>query len=269
MELSEDYYEVLGVSRGASETEIKKAYRKLALKWHPDKNLDKRETAETNFKRLSEAYEVLSDPNKRQIYDSYGKDGLINGGGAPSGAGGFPGGMADLFGGFGGGAFNPFGGGGGIFFNFRDPNDVFREFFGGLDPFFEMSQEHEQQHHQQHQHQHSSAHGAGYSQQQQQQQQQHSSMSFMNPFGMFGGGGSMFDAFGAGGGMTMHMSSSSFGMGGPGGQNVKRISTSVKTVNGKRIETKRVVDNGVETVTVIENGQVKSKTVNGQQQLTN
>lgn len=262
MELSEDYYEVLGVPRSANETEIKKAYRKLALKWHPDKNLDKRETAEINFKRLSEAYEVLSDPNKRQIYDHYGKDGLINGGGAPSGAGGFPGGMADLFGAFGGGASSPFGGVGGMFFNFRDPNDVFREFFGGNDPFAEffsdMSQQH---HHQQHQQQ---QHNAGHS------QQQHSSMSFMNPFGMFGGGGNIFDAFGGGGGgMTMHMSSSTVGMGGPGGQNVKRISTSVKTVNGKRIETKRVVDNGVETVTVIENGQVKSKTVNGQPQLTN
>jgi DnaJ family protein B protein 6 len=257
MELSEDYYEVLGVSRNANETEIKKAYRKLALRWHPDKNLDNRETAEINFKRLSEAYEVLSDPKKRQVYDRYGKDGLINGGGASSGGpGGFPGGMADLFSGFGGGFFSPFGqggggGGGGMFFNFRDPNEVFREFFGSNDPFGEffsdMSQ-HQQQHNQNHR---SSA------------QTQHSSM--MNPFDMFTGGG-LFDAFGTGGGMSMHMSSSSMG---PGGQNVKRISTSVKTVNGKRIETKRVVDNGVETVTVIENGQVKSRTVNGQPQLTN
>lgn len=265
MELGEEYYEILGVSRSANEAEIKKAYRKLALKWHPDKNLDNRETAERNFKRLAEAYEVLSDSRKRQIYDQYGKDGLMQGGGGASGGpAGFSGGMADLFGAFGGGPFNPFGGGGGggMFFGFRDPNDVFREFFGGNDPFAAFFSDMSQ-----HQQDHSSTHNAGYHQQ---QQPQHSSMSFMSPFAMFGGAGSMFDAFGAGGGgMTMHMSSSSVGMGGPAGQNVKRISTSVKTVNGKRVETKRVVDNGVETVTVIENGQIKSKTVNGQQQLTN
>lgn len=257
MELSEDYYEVLGLSRNANEEQIKKAYRKLALKWHPDKNLDKRETAEINFKRLCEAYEVLSDPRKRNIYDNYGKEGLVNGGGGAGssshgpGFSGFPGGMADLF----GGAFGPFGVGGGMF-SFRDPNDVFREFFGGADPFADFFNDMNQQ-------RHSSQHNTGNSH----QQQQYSGMSSINPFGIFGGGG-LFDVSGMGGGMTMHMSSSSFG-GGQGGANVKRISTSVKTINGKRIETKRVVDNGVETVTVIENGQVKSKTVNGQPQLTN
>ena len=71
-----DYYEVLGVDRGASEADVKKAYRKLALKLHPDKNPNSREQAERQFKVLSEAYEVLSDDNKRAMYDQYGKDGI-------------------------------------------------------------------------------------------------------------------------------------------------------------------------------------------------
>jgi molecular chaperone DnaJ len=67
-----DYYEVLGVSRNASETEIKKAYHKLALKWHPDRNLQNKEQAETKFKEISEAKEVLLDKEKRKVYDQYG-----------------------------------------------------------------------------------------------------------------------------------------------------------------------------------------------------
>lgn len=70
-----DYYQTLGVAKGASATDIKKAYRKLALKFHPDKNPDSKD-AEEKFKEISEAYEVLSDEKKRQIYDQYGKEGL-------------------------------------------------------------------------------------------------------------------------------------------------------------------------------------------------
>ena len=65
-----DFYEVLGVSRGASDKEIKKAYRKLAVKFHPDKNSGDK-TAEENFKEIGEAYEALSDPQKRAAYDQY------------------------------------------------------------------------------------------------------------------------------------------------------------------------------------------------------
>lgn len=74
-----DYYEVLGVARDSSEAEIKKAYRKLALKYHPDRNPDDAE-AEDKFKEASEAYEVLHDPEKRGLYDRYGHDGLHNAG---------------------------------------------------------------------------------------------------------------------------------------------------------------------------------------------
>lgn len=79
-----DYYEVLGVSKNATDEELKKAYRKLAKKYHPDANPDNKKEAEAKFKELNEAYEVLSDSQKRQMYDQFGHDG-------PSGFGGFNG----------------------------------------------------------------------------------------------------------------------------------------------------------------------------------
>ncbi len=73
--VNEDYYSLLGISKNASQDEIKKAYRKMAIKYHPDKNPDNKE-AEDKFKKITEAYDVLSDSEKRKIYDTYGKDGL-------------------------------------------------------------------------------------------------------------------------------------------------------------------------------------------------
>src|SRR6056297_3219557 len=92
-----DYYEVLGIARDASADEIKKAYRKLAVKYHPDKNPGDK-AAEEKFKEVSEAYEVLSDTSKRQQYDQFGHAafGAGRGGGAGGGYGGFAGGGIDL-----------------------------------------------------------------------------------------------------------------------------------------------------------------------------
>lgn len=87
--MGKDFYKILGIQKGANDDEIKKAYRKLALKYHPDKN--KSAGAEERFKEIAEAYEVLSDKKKRDIYDQYGEDGLH--GGAP-GAGGPEGGQS-------------------------------------------------------------------------------------------------------------------------------------------------------------------------------
>ena len=77
---SEDFYEVLGVPRNADDKNIKKSYRKLSLKYHPDKNPDNKEIAEEIFKKISYAYQILSDPQKRQDYDNYGRDYVENGG---------------------------------------------------------------------------------------------------------------------------------------------------------------------------------------------
>jgi DnaJ-class molecular chaperone len=97
-----DYYEVLGVERDASETEVKRAFRKLARELHPDVNAHDPE-AEEKFKAAAEAYEVLSDPEQRQIYDRFGHEGLRSGGFPPPGAG--FGSIEDLLGAVFGGAF--------------------------------------------------------------------------------------------------------------------------------------------------------------------
>merc|ERR1712151_617193 len=78
---NDDYYELLGISKTATEAEIKKAYRGAALKWHPDKNPDDKENAEKMFKKLSNAYSVLADPGKRRHYDMFGPAGARDKGG--------------------------------------------------------------------------------------------------------------------------------------------------------------------------------------------
>lgn len=110
-----DYYEVLGVSKDASADDIKKAYRKAAMKYHPDRNPGDK-TAEEKFKEAGEAYEVLSDADKRARYDQYGFAGVDpNFGAGGAGYGGA---------GFGGSGFGGFDG-------FGDLGDIFGEFFGG------------------------------------------------------------------------------------------------------------------------------------------
>ncbi|KAG0199622.1 hypothetical protein BGX28_007127 [Mortierella sp. GBA30] len=132
--MGKDYYNILGVSKDADEDQIKKAYRKLALKFHPDKN--SAPDAQKKFHDISEAYEVLSDKNKRAVFDQFGEEGLKGGAsagpGGPGGAGGFPGG----FGGFPGGGGTTFsftsgapGGGMGGGFTPTDAEDIFRRFF--------------------------------------------------------------------------------------------------------------------------------------------
>eukprot|EP00451_Oxyrrhis_marina_P028781 CAMPEP_0204359662 /NCGR_PEP_ID=MMETSP0469-20131031/37433_1 /ASSEMBLY_ACC=CAM_ASM_000384 /TAXON_ID=2969 /ORGANISM="Oxyrrhis marina" /LENGTH=98 /DNA_ID=CAMNT_0051347743 /DNA_START=47 /DNA_END=340 /DNA_ORIENTATION=+ len=96
-----DYYDLLGVPKDADEDTLKKAYRKMAIKWHPDKNPENKEAATEKFKKIAEAYEVLRDPQKRQIYDQYGEAGLSNTGGGGGGHGHI------------------------------DPHDLFAAFFGG------------------------------------------------------------------------------------------------------------------------------------------
>ena len=82
--MGKKYYDLLGVEQNASENEIKKNYKKLAMKHHPDRNPNNREESEQKFKEISNAYKVLTDPEKRQIYDKFGEEGLQNNGGMPS-----------------------------------------------------------------------------------------------------------------------------------------------------------------------------------------
>ncbi|HLZ11787.1 MAG TPA: molecular chaperone DnaJ [Candidatus Acidoferrum sp.] len=95
-----DFYEVLGVAKTASSEEIKGAYRKAALKWHPDRNPENKEVAEVNFRECTEAYSVLSDGEKRQVYDTYGHAGLSSSGGATDFSGTIFQDFHDIFGDF-------------------------------------------------------------------------------------------------------------------------------------------------------------------------
>lgn len=111
--MGKDFYKILGIQKGASDEDIKKAYRKLALKYHPDKN--KSAGAEERFKEIAEAYEVLSDKKKRDIYDQFGEEGLHGGG--PGSAGGPEGGQS-------------------FSYEFHgDPRATFAQFFGQSSPF--------------------------------------------------------------------------------------------------------------------------------------
>ncbi|XP_052872401.1 dnaJ homolog subfamily B member 6 isoform X1 [Anopheles cruzii] len=344
-----DYYKVLDVSRTASDAEIKKAYKKLALRWHPDKNPDNPEESNKRFKEISEAYEVLSDAykrniydnrssrkfaaggttgtggygsagsfgtrrnnysssafsnqdygrggrnydhhhhrfgsagtggrdhcgsrtfsfrglfettpffrffeKKRRVYDQYGKEGLMNNGGSDryhqstrhrrhngNGVG-----MED---------FEFFG----FPFTFRDPEVVFREFFGGS-PFDELFRISQPVHHNGRR-----ANGASNGHHHHQQRHSHPqniiSSPFMTPFMSIN---LMDDFFNAADPMAHRSGVSSiseFSMGGGGGP-VKRTSTSTTFVNGKKLMTKRVFENGTETIMSYENDVLKSKTVNG------
>lgn len=237
-----DYYRTLEVSKNASTAEIKKAYRKLALKWHPDKNPENSEESNKRFKEISEAYEVLSDEKKRRVYDQYGKEGLINNGGSRSRrhdddfdiAFGFP-------------------------FTFRDPDDVFREFFGASSPFADLfgANGRHHIHHSTGHHRRSNRHSHP--------QQNTIASQFFNPFGFRMGMNGIDDLFSNNSNGFTSFSTFNSSFNGPNGGTaaIKRTSTSTRFVNGKKITTKKVMENGKETVFSYENDVLTSKTVNG------
>jgi len=120
-----DYYDILGVSKTANADDLKKAYRKQALEWHPDRHKDNKEAAEKRFKEINEAYQILSDTQKRQTYDQFGHEAFAPGGGAgrnPYGGGSGPFTYSYTT----NGGQNPFGN-----TDFGDPFDIFEQFFGG------------------------------------------------------------------------------------------------------------------------------------------
>nr|XP_007983641.2 dnaJ homolog subfamily B member 8 [Chlorocebus sabaeus] len=224
-----NYYEVLGVQASASPEDIKKAYRKLALRWHPDKNPDNKEEAEKKFKQVSEAYEVLSDSKKRSLYDRAGCDSWQAGGGAST----------------------PYGSPFDTSYTFRNPEDIFREFFGGLDPFsFEFWDSPFNSDRGGRGHGLRGAFSAGFGE----------FPAFMEAF-------SSFNTLGRSGGSHTTFSSTSFGGSGSGSSGFKSVMSSTEMINGHKVTTKRIVENGQERVEVEEDGQLKSVTVNGKEQL--
>lgn len=136
--MAKDFYEILGVPKNASEAEIKRAYRKLALQWHPDRN--KSPEANEKFKEINKAYEVLSDPKKKEVYDQYGESAFSPGGGF-GGQGPFgPSSQTGKYGPF-TYSYTTYGNGGGSpfegfdFGGFSDPFEIFEQFFGGGSSF--------------------------------------------------------------------------------------------------------------------------------------
>ncbi|EHB09095.1 DnaJ-like protein subfamily B member 8 [Heterocephalus glaber] len=201
-----NYYEVLGVQARASADDIKKAYRKLALRWHPDKNPHNKEEAEKKFKQVSEAYEVLSNPKKRSVYDCVGCDSCRAGGGASSPH------------------HRPFASG----YTFQNPENIFREGSqrgsGGRGPGLR------------------------------------SASSGLGEFPAF------MDALGRSGIRTA-FSSSTFRGPGAGSSGFKLVMSSTEMVNGHKVTTKRIVENGQERMEVKQDGQLHSVTINGKEQV--
>ncbi|XP_038609207.1 dnaJ homolog subfamily B member 2 [Tachyglossus aculeatus] len=183
-------------------------YRRKALKWHPDKNAENKEFAEQKFKEVAEAYEVLSDKHKRDIYDRYGREGLTGAAGRGSPHHAEPGAAP---------------------FTFRSPDEVFREFFGGRDPFADLLDE-------------------------------------LGPFSEVQSRGirtpGSFFSFSSSFPAHSDFSSSSFSFS-PGAGAFRSVSTSTAFVQGRRVVTRRIVENGQERVEVEEDGQLKSIHING------
>ncbi|KAK0087147.1 hypothetical protein PV325_001660 [Microctonus aethiopoides] len=223
-----DYYKILEISRSSSSADIKKAYRKLALKWHPDKNPDNLDESTKKFKELSEAYEVLIDDKKRKIYDQYGKEGLQIPGNKRRHDADFDPQFREWF-------------------VFRDPEDVFREFFSNS-PFGDLFDvlncgNGRRGTHRHHSNSRNNTLNSPFGT---------LDLSLSSPFGFFGPSANCFSQF------TDFSSAMPNSTGA-----VRKTSTSTRFINGKKITTHKVVEGGKETITFYENDVIKSKTVNG------
>ncbi|CAF0827972.1 unnamed protein product [Rotaria sordida] len=247
-----DFYEMLEIEKTATDDEIKKAYRRLALKWHPDKNLSSKKQAEEKFKLISEAYEVLSDKDKRRKYDQLGRAGLSNGVGnsSYSSNGGYSRFSEDFL---------------NRTFHFHNPFDIFEQFmshfgmdddFGfGMNPFGDL---------------HSRLHRFGNqsssllsSRRDPHRQQMALFDSMFSPMRMSLFDHNLFD-HDFGGHHTGSISSINFSSGDGNSRPVsKKTTKSTKIINGRRIVTTRVEENGQTTETVEEDGKITSKKVNG------
>ncbi|NXW01152.1 DNJB8 protein, partial [Fregetta grallaria] len=215
-----DYYKVLGLKKSASQDDVKKSYHKLALKWHPDKNPSNKEEAEKKFKAVAEAYEVLSDPQKRSLYDKSVKESRSHRGRSATG------------------------GHNGFFdspYIFHDLEEIFREVIGGVDPFVHV---------------------------------------FWDPFDNIRNNGENQHRSGRGRSSSLfsdlesfmpqsprEQPTSSFAEDTAGPHSVRSVLTTTELINGKRITTRKIIENGQKRTEVEEDGQLRSVTINGRDHL--
>ncbi|XP_009637519.1 dnaJ homolog subfamily B member 8 [Egretta garzetta] len=219
-----DYYKVLGLQKSASQDDVKKSYHKLALKWHPDKNPSNKEEAEKKFKAVAEAYEVLSDPQKRSFYDRSVTESRSH--------------RSSATGGHNGSFDSPY--------VFHDFEEIFREVFGGMDPFVQV---------------------------------------YWDPFDNIRNNGENWDRRNRRGRSCSLFSdfmesfmpwnsfspreqpTSSFAEDTAGPHRVRSVLTTTEVINGKKITTRKIIENGQERTEVEDDGQLKSVTINGKDHL--
>ncbi|NXQ79985.1 DNJB8 protein, partial [Nyctibius grandis] len=220
-----DYYKVLGLQESASQDDIKKSYHKLALKWHPDKNPSNKEEAEEKFKAVAEAYKVLSDPRKRSVYDrSVKKSRSHQGRSAPRGHNG-------SFG-------SPY--------VFPVHKELFREVFGGVDPFVRVFWD-------------------SFDNIRNNGENWHRTSGRGRSSSLFSDFGKTFILLNSC--SCSEQPTSSFAEDTAGPHSVRIVLTSTEWINGKRITTRKIIENGQERTEVEENGQLRSVTINGKDHL--
>lgn len=247
-----DFYELLEIEKTATDDQIKKAYRRLALKWHPDKNLSNKSQAEEKFKLISEAYEVLSDKDKRRKYDQLGRAGLSNGHGhsSYSSQNGYSRFSEDFL---------------NRQFHFHNPFDIFEQFmshfgmdddFGfGLNPFEDLHSRH---------HRFGNTNSSSSSSRRDPHRQQMALFDNMFPsmrMSVFNHD-PFFHDFGQHHNGTVSSFNISFGNGNSRPVS-KKTTKSTKIINGRRVVTTRVEENGQTTETIEEDGKLTSRKVNG------
>ncbi|KAI1289854.1 DnaJ -like protein subfamily B member 6 [Halotydeus destructor] len=262
-----DYYKTLEVSKAATAADIKKAYRKLALKWHPDKNPDMQEIAEKKFKEISEAYEILSDEKKRRIYDQT-RDCPPKVHRTSNNANGQRRHSTNTTSSF---FFDDFDDSSPFNFHFKEPSDVFKEFFretsfGDFHKYHSSSKQNGGRR---------SSEPAfkydpfGNKANNRKNSPKNGSAEPVDPifgrrssFSQFNDDFASFDIF-AKGSFDNFKTSFTTNCSTPLSANVRKTSTSTRFLNGKKIVTKTVIENGVETVSVYDDGNIVSKQVNG------
>jgi len=271
------YYDTLGVAKAASEQEIKKAYRKLALQWHPDKNPTNKSEAENKFKQIAEAYEVLSDKTKRGLYDRYGAEGLKSGASPANANTRRSTSHRHPFNDFHHHHFHPHHHHQNGFpdYHFRSPFDVFRDFFGGRDPFAEFFSMRDPFFAFHHADPFDSYFGNGYVKKPSTTRPSSTCRNnraksenvfdddFHDPWRNKQNVNVTSHTQKLGDHNSGFFTTTTFSSSVPGkAATVSKTSTSSKMVDGKKIITKKTIKDGMETVEVLEDGKVMSRTIN-------